>query len=85
VIIFCGGGGCLKDGAFQKIQYAIPKPKTAIQSKTEAIYTETLTKILNSSVLLLHKCRDLRVYHMEHIQQMSQLFSTTLEMFLKLR
>jgi hypothetical protein len=76
-IIFCGGS--LKDRAFQKIQYTIPEPKTAIQSVIEAISTVTLTKILNNSVLLLHKCCDLRECHMEHVQgqQISQLFCTT--------
>jgi hypothetical protein len=40
---------------FQKNQHTIPELKTAIQSKTEATSTETLTKVLNNFALCLHK------------------------------
>jgi hypothetical protein len=45
----------------------IPELKTAIQSETEVISTETLSKVLNSFVLRLHEVRDLRGHHVINI------------------
>jgi hypothetical protein len=47
--------------------HTIRELTTAIQSETEAISAETLTKALNNFILCLQKDRDLRGHHMEHV------------------
>jgi hypothetical protein len=60
--------GCLEDKAFRKNPYTIPETKTAIQSETETISSETLTnKVLHNFVLRLHKVRDPRGHQMEDV------------------
>jgi hypothetical protein len=49
---------------FQKNPYTILEMKNAIQSETEAISTETLTKVLKNFVLCLYKDYDIRGHHM---------------------
>jgi hypothetical protein len=45
----------LEGQVFLKNQQAIRELKTTIQSKTEAISAETLTKVLNNFALHFHK------------------------------
>jgi hypothetical protein len=60
--------GYLKDRVLQKNAHTIPELKTAIQSKIEAISTETPTTVVNNFVLRLHKVRDLRGHNMENVR-----------------
>jgi hypothetical protein len=59
--------GHLKDRVFPKNPHTIPKFKTGNPSEVEAIYTETLIKVLNNSVLRLHEVRDLTRHHTRNV------------------
>jgi hypothetical protein len=59
--------GYLKNTMFQKNLHTIPKLKSTTQSQTEAMSAETETKVLNNSVLNLHKVHDLQGHHMENV------------------
>lgn len=52
---------------FQRSPHTIPELRTKIRTDTEAVSTETLTKVLNSFLLRLLKFHDLPGHHIEHI------------------
>jgi hypothetical protein len=51
--------GYFKDRVFQKNPHTIPELKTAIQSDSEAITSEILTKTLKNFVHCMHTVRNL--------------------------
>jgi hypothetical protein len=56
----------LKDRMLQK-NSKIPGLKTAIQTETEVMSAETLTKVLSNFVFRMHKFRDLGGHNMENV------------------
>jgi hypothetical protein len=51
---------------FKKTPQKSPELEADIRLETEAVSTETLTRVLNNFILRLRKVRDLDGHHREH-------------------